>query len=276
MRADTVEQLIGGVPGLVSLIVRQVSPSSATLLEHNADTVLHTASSAKVALLIAVARAIEVGELSPDELLDRDSAPFVRDSGIWWHLDQSTLSVADAAKLVGTFSDNLATNVLLQRLGGPAAVAAAASDYGVAGFALHDFVRDERLPEHAPTLSSGSARAYAEVMAVLVDGFQKGEPVAGKVIGWMKDSADLSMIGSAFGLDPLAHGEPDRGLALINKTGTSEGIRADSGFAMTETTAIAYSCLINWEVVDPARDPIRDQALELMAAVGRFIRWRLG
>lgn len=265
----------GTFPGEVSVIVRQVSPSSATLLQHNADAVLPTASSAKIALLVAVAQAIESGALDPNEQLQRDSAPFVRDSGIWWHLDQPLLSIADAAKLVGTLSDNLATNVLLERFGGHAAVQAAADAYGMRGFALHDFVRDERLPEHPPTLSTGSARAYADAMALLIDRLLDGEPIAAQVIRWMKDSADLSLVGSAFGFDPLAHGDFDRGMVLVNKTGTDSGIRADSGFVMNETTAVAYSCLINWQVVDPENDPIRDRALDLMREVGRFIRSQL-
>lgn len=259
-------------PGSVSVVVQRVSPTSETLFEHNADAVLRTASSAKLALLFAVASAIEGGELDPSELLHRDSAPFVRDSGLWWHLEQSTLSVADAAKLVGTLSDNLATNVLLARLGGPAAVARTAESAGLGGFTLHDFVRDERLPEHPSTLSTGSARAYGEAFAMLWRRRCGGDPLAQRVLDWMRDSADLSMVASAFGLDPLAHSEPDRGLVVINKTGTSDGVRADSGIVARGTDVIAYSCLINWEVADPETDPIRERALECMRIVGQFVR----
>lgn len=274
-RAATLVDDFDAFSGEVSVIVRRLAPSSATVLEHNADAILQTASSAKIALLVAVARAIESGELGADEQLRRDSAPFVRDSGIWWQLDQPTLSVADAAKLVGTLSDNLATNVLLQRLGGPRAIAAAAHEYGIEGFTLHDFVRDERLPEHAPALSTGSARAYAKAFALLSMRAGEDDSVATRVLEWMRDNADLSMVASAFGLDPLAHTEADRGITLINKTGTSEGVRADSGLVMRGETTIAYSCLINWDIEDPATDPSRDQALGLMAAVGHVIRARL-
>ena len=61
-------------------------------------------------------------------------------------------SVDDVARLVGLASDNWATNVLLQRVGGVGQVAATAEAAGLRGVALHDRVRDERTQAHPPTL----------------------------------------------------------------------------------------------------------------------------
>ncbi len=53
--------------------------------------------------------------------------------------------------------------------------------------------------------------------------------VSARVLRWVAANADLSMVAAAFGLDPLAHAEPDRGITLINKTGTISTVRADVG-----------------------------------------------
>ena len=54
-------------------------------------------------------------------------------------------------------------------------------------------------------------------------------PVSRRLRRWLSANTDLSMVASAFCLDPLAHFEPDRGIMLVNKTGTNAGVRADAG-----------------------------------------------
>ena len=60
--------------------------------------------------------------------------------------------------------------------------------------------------------------------------------VSSQVLGWLATGVDLSMVGAAFGLDPLAHAVPDRGISLHNKTGTDAGVRADVGLVGTSST----------------------------------------
>ena len=98
--------------------------------EVNADTSLRTASVGKVLLLVETARAIAAGELSPDEPLTRSLDEWVGDSGLWHTLSIETLPLVDVAALVGAVSDNLATNVLLRRVG-LAEVAARATALGL-------------------------------------------------------------------------------------------------------------------------------------------------
>ena len=115
-----------------------------------ADVPLRTASVGKVLLLIETARAIASGELSPEEPLTRTVDLWVGDSGLWHTLSVETLPLVDVAALVGAVSDNLATNVLLRRVG-LAEVAARATALGLRATALHDRVRDVRSVEHPST-----------------------------------------------------------------------------------------------------------------------------
>lgn len=233
------------------------------LFAHEPDATLRTASTAKILVLLETARRIETGELDAGEPLTRDPSARVADSGIWQHLHVDALTVDDVARLIGLASDNWATNVLLRRLGGVGRLAALVDGLDVA---LHDEVRDLRTPADPPTLSTGSARGYAGILAHL-----HADPAAGaRVLGWLRGGLDLSMVAAAFGLDPLAHGDVDRGLAVVNKTGTDAGIRADVGLVTGPRRTLVYACLAEW--TPSAGDPERDGVLVLMREVGLAIR----
>lgn len=193
-----------------SVLVRDLATGE-VLLAHQPDRALPAASLGKLALLVAVAARIERGELAPDERLDRASVPPVADSGLWQHLAQPTLSVADAAVLVGAASDNLATNVLLHRLGegegraagtGADAVARECARLGIHGVRLHRPVRDAPDASDPTPLSSVSAAGAVDLLARLDAGTVGTPAVGARALAWLRHSLDLSMVASAFGADP--------------------------------------------------------------------------
>ncbi|RLV57621.1 serine hydrolase [Aeromicrobium phragmitis] len=238
---------------------------------HQADVVVSAASIGKVFALVEAARAFESGDLDPGELLSRTVDDLVADSGLWQVLRQPVLSAEDACWLIGAASDNVATNVLVRRLGLDA-VRAVTQTLGFTDSGLLDRVRDERGPEHPPALSVGTATELSDLMARLSRGEVVSAPVSRRVLGWLGVNTDLSMVGSAFGLDPLAHREADRGVRLANKTGTDAGIRGDIGVVSGPDRAIAYAVLAQW---DPEGGDRRDDVLGAMGAVGRWISERL-
>jgi beta-lactamase class A len=76
------------------------------------------------------------------------------------------------------------------------------------------------------------------------------------------------MVGSAFGLDPLAHQGPDRGVRLWSKTGTSDGVRADVGLVEVDGQRTAYAALGSWRADG---EDLRDEILTALRAIGRAI-----
>lgn len=244
---------------------------------HRPTELLPTASLAKILLLVEVAERIEDGRLDAAQPLRRDAVPPVADSGLWQHLRTDVLPLADAAALVGAVSDNLATNVLLERVGLPAVQAQERLAPG--GSRLLDRVRDHRGPADPPCLSQGCAGDWAGIMAALAAGDRggpgaPGAAVSARVLGWLRLGTDLSMVGGALGLDPLAHGEPDRGISLISKTGTDDGVRADAGLVTGPAGRLAYAAICRW---DPGAgtgspDPQRDEVLSAMRGIGALLR----
>jgi beta-lactamase class A len=182
--------------------------SGGVLAAHDEQAVQRTASLGKLLLLVEVARRLEDGSLDPAEQLAPTEDDLVRDSGLWWHLSARALPLVDCAALVGAFSDNLATNVLLGRVGGAGPVRATAQRAGLDDIRLHRKVRDPAPPPGTGSpfgLSSGSAAAYASLMGRLHREDVLTAAVSCRVLGWLGLNADLSMAGGAFGLDPLCH-----------------------------------------------------------------------
>jgi beta-lactamase class A len=232
---------------------------------------LRIASVGKVLLLVTVADQLESGELDPSLSLRRDRVDVVADSGLWQHLAVDELCVADLAVLVGSVSDNLATNVLLRHVGLDA-VRETTIELGLASTGLHDRVRDHRGPGDPPTLATGTAAELSGLMAGLARGHAVSPPVSRRVLGWLAAGVDLSLVAAAFGLDPLAHGSGAGPLTLRNKTGADAGVRADVGILTGRAASLAYAAVANFDDTPAALEGVlaamRDLGARLRLAVG--------
>lgn len=249
-----------------SVLVRDVATGE-TVFSRSPDLELSAASAPKLLLLVASAVLAERGKLDLDELLDRSSVEPVGDSGLWQHLAQPTLTVGDAAMLVASVSDNIATNVLLERIGLDA-VERVRAELAIEGVRLHDRVRDHRGPEHPARLGTASATGLTHLMARLGSRTLGSASVGDRVLGWLRHSVDLSMVASAFGKDPLSHGHGADRSRIVNKTGTDAGVRVDTGLVLGARRSLAYAALANW----PPEADATDAALTSMRAIGAELR----
>ena len=219
--------------------------SGASLLAIDERIVLPTASIGKILLLIEVSARLTARDFSGYGILDKTPRDAVGDSGIWQHLQAPSLPVADLATLVGGSSDNLATNVLLRQVG-LQAVRDRTESLGLMRTALLDVVRDSRGPDDAPQLSVGSTVELAWLFAALARGEVVDNLTSSRVLGWLSLNSDLSMVASAFGLDPLSHRGADHGILLVNKTGADAGVRSEAGVVRGPRTAVAYAVSVQF------------------------------
>ncbi len=229
---------------------------------------MKTASIGKILLLVEVARQCGDGVLDRSTSLVRDPELLVADSGLWQHLQVDELSINDLCFLIASVSDNLATNVLLNRVGLPA-LRGLTESLGLVDTALLDHVRDHRGPHDPPTLSTGSASELSLLMSQLCRGELISTTVSDQVNTWLATGVDLSMVASAFGLDPLAHAPSDRNVIIRNKTGADPGVRADVGTIGRPTTGVSYAVIANWNAAD---GDLRDVVLAGMQAIGETLR----
>jgi beta-lactamase class A len=234
----------------------------------NADTAMETASIGKLLLLIEVARQCSEGTLSGEERLDRDPTLLVGDSGIWRHLHVDALSVQDLCVVIASVSDNVAANVLIKHVG-LQRLQDLCRSLSLVHTAVLDYVRDVRGPAHPPTLSTGSASELSRLMSQISRKELISQAVSEQVSAWLATGVDLSMVASAFGLDPLSHATSGRNFFIRNKTGTDIRIRADVGTVGRDGSSLSYAVIANWDRSEPG---IVDAALSGMNTIGEMLR----
>ncbi len=216
-----------------------------TLVAIDERIVLPTASIGKILLLIEVSARLTERDFSGYGILDKTPRDAVGESGIWQHLQAPSLPVTDLASLVGATSDNLATNVLLRQVGLDA-VRARTETLGLLRTALLDLVRDSRGPDDAPQLSVGSTAELSWLFATLARGEIVDALTSSRVLGWLSLNSDLSLVASAFGLDPLSHRGTDHGVLLVNKTGSDHGVRSEAGVLRGPRAAVSYAVSVQF------------------------------
>jgi beta-lactamase class A len=219
--------------------------SGLTLVSIDDRVVLPTAGVGKVLLLIEVSARITARDKAGFGILDKTPGDAVGGPGIWQRLQAPALPVTDLALLVGATGDNLATNVLLRHVG-LEAVRSRAEAIGLTQTALLDLVRSTRGPDDAPQLSVGSAADLSWLFAELARGKIVDAVTSQRVLGWLSHNADLSLVASAFGLDPLSHRSIDAGIQLINSTGTGAGVRSEAGIVSGGRTGVAYAVTVRF------------------------------
>ena len=217
-----------------------------------------------VLLLIEVASRLRDPDFGAYTILDRTVSDSVAGSGLWQHLQAPSLPVADLAALIGATNDNLATNVLLRQVG-LAAVRARTESLGLMRTALLDLVRDSRGPDDAPQLSVGSTAELSWLFGALARNEIVDSLTSQRVLGWLSLNSDLSLVASAFGLDPLSHRGTDHSTLLVNKTGTDSGVRAEAGALRGARRAVSYAVSVQFNDDGLAT---RMRVLEAMRTVG--------
>jgi beta-lactamase class A len=238
------------------------------LAQVNAERVMDIASIGKLLLLAVVAEGICSRTYDAHEVLSRGTAQPVGDSGLWQHMAHvDELTVHDAALLIAAVSDNLATNVLMGRVGLDS-TDRMAEELGLQTTRMHDMVREFRSAQDPRSLSTSSAGDLVE-LALHLHGSKDvlSSEACSLLRHWLGTGVDLSMVANSLNLDPLAHFETDHSFMLWNKTGTDIGVRADVGVITGPMRSVAYAAIANW-----SGDDAPDNALAVMRDIGVAIR----
>ncbi|MDH6235509.1 class A beta-lactamase-related serine hydrolase [Cryobacterium sp. CG_9.6] len=226
--------------------------------------VMPTSHIGTVLLLIEVAAKLRESDFDAYTILDRTASDSVSGAGIWQHLQAPSLPIADLAALVGSTNDSLATNVLIRAVGLDA-VHARTEKLGLTRSALLDRVRDTRGPDDAPQLSVGSAKELTWLFTALARGEIIDAETSARVLSWLSLNTDLTLVAGAFGLDPFAHREGDHGLLLVNKTGTTVGVRSEVGILRGPRAGVTYAVAMSF--MDTAL-PVRLAVHEGLRSIG--------
>lgn len=159
---------VDAVPEDVTIAVSLVHVESGERRGHPGDRSFRAASTIKVLVLIALARALDAGTL---DLANRIvPAPHTRVGGssVLNRLsDHLAPTIADHAWLMTAISDNIASNVLIDAVGLPA-IRAMAHELGLAETVLHRHFMNEKRPDE-PSNSVSAADLTAMLAAIATD-----------------------------------------------------------------------------------------------------------
>ncbi len=220
--------------GDVAIAVKHLGTGESYYL--NADRVMPTASLIKIAVLIEAYRQADEGKVKltdPVTLRDADRVP---GSGILtYHFsDGVALPLRDAVRLMIAFSDNTATNLVLDRVG-IAAVNQRMAAWGLPNTRINAKVFRGSTTSVAPerTRRYGLGSTTAREMVRLFEELQVGErlrpPLKLAVLGHLKKNEDKDKFKRL--LPP--------GVAVAHKDGSVSAARTDAGLLYTPGGVIA-------------------------------------
>lgn len=235
--ADVLAPAIKAHRGDVAVAVKHLKTGDT--FEHNAEKPMPTASLIKFPVMIAAYDAVEKGKLSLDDMIEIKKDDLVPGSGVLTsHFSPGTkISLRDAIHLMIVYSDNSATNLVLDKLGLPATnELMAAMDCPETRVNSKVFRRDTSIaPERSKEYGLGSTTAR--------DMVKLAEQLHGKKL--VSEEASKQMLDHMFACEDKIK-VPRKlppGTKVAHKTGSVNLTRTDAGIMETPSGPIAFCIL---------------------------------
>ncbi|WP_119068400.1 serine hydrolase [Rubrobacter indicoceani] len=211
--ARTVEEY----PGVAGFYV--MDPKDGSGYGVRPDEEFFSASTIKIAVMAAVYRKIESGELEYSDMLTTTEGDWAAGAGwLRWNTPGADTTVEDALWLMMTESDNVATNVLLRTVGGPEYVNSVSRDLGAENTNLFWKLSSERAA--VPELDNRTTpRDMATMLAAIYSGDGLNDFSRNEMIDLMRQNS----------LEYWLEGGIPGGVTAANKGGWQDGIYNDAG-----------------------------------------------
>jgi beta-lactamase class A len=236
------ERLSGAFDGTLALAVRD--ESTGETLELNAEREMPTASTIKLAVLVAVFEQVRRGALTLDECRPIRDEERVGGSGVIKELTTGTeLTIRDLATYMVVVSDNMATNLLIDAAGGVESV----NRFVHEGLGLRAITLRRKLML-IPGSNGPLALAAPRDLAALVSGLQAGRIVSPEaseeMLGMLARQQYLDQVPRLFDRSELVDETGSEGrIRVACKTGMIEGVRADVGVMWLDGRAVSYAVM---------------------------------
>jgi beta-lactamase class A len=211
----------------------------------DADVVFPTASTIKVPILVEVFHLVETGEARLDERITMTAADQVGGSGVLKTLNpglQPTLF--DLCTLMIIKSDNTATNMCIDRVGGVEAVnRRMRQTYGLTATVLHNRVDFEKIGDDVRRFAEASMADLMRLLELLALGEVVSRAASDQMLAILGQQQYLDQAPRYLNYNPWA---VDLGVSqdvtVYNKTGFFPGTGVDIGaFFLPEGVKIAYA-----------------------------------
>lgn len=275
---NAVAAVAAGCSGHVGLVARNLDTGEE--LTWNPDAAIQTASTVKVAIYAEVMRQSRLGLVDTEARVTTRAPDLTGGSGVLAILRPgAACTVGDLCTLMIATSDNTATNMLIDLLGGVAAV-----NRGVAALGYPDIRLDHKVsippppltvaappqrPPPAAPLATATPAELCRLLAGLFAGSVVDRAASAQMITTLRHQQDRSLFPRAY-LEVAGPAAPPgpQAPAIAHKTGCVSGCRADTGllYLPGHGGTIAYCAVA---------DRLADQTMTALAE-GDEILGRLG
>jgi beta-lactamase class A len=247
-RIGTREQVERALDALVSqtgadLALAAMNLTTGEEIARNAERSMPTASVFKLPLLVEVFRQAAAGTLDLDERITLRAEDVVMGSGILRDFGpglQPTLR--DLAMMMVIVSDNSASNLLLDRVGGPPRVNATMRDLGLPSIVVHRRIVFGEITTNG-SLAEAPPRDLMRLVAMLAREELVSPAASREMLAILGRQRYLEQAPRFIAYRPYAgdFGLPQP-IKVFNKTGMINGLRADAGLVTIDPDVrIAYS-----------------------------------
>ncbi len=230
--------------GQFSLAARNLQTGEEILVDPNRS--YPTASTFKVPIMVEVFRQIEAGEFALSDRIALKASDMVDGSGVLRDLQEGIApTVHDLLMLMIIVSDNTATNMLLERVGGGDVVTATMAGMGLDSIVVYDRIDFEAIAKDNRALAVASPWDLMQIQA----GLPTGEIVSPKASeSMLAIEGRQHYLGQApryFGYNPYASVDnSELPMKVYLKTGSLKGMRADTGLLrLANGVDIAYTVM---------------------------------
>jgi beta-lactamase class A len=246
-----IDRIIDSFSGEVGFAAKNLATGET--VERNADVVMPTASVIKLAVLAEVFRQAAAEGLDLGQRLELREADIVRGSGILKELGPGLApTVRDLAMLMVVLSDNTATNMLIDLVGGVAPVNRMMRDrLGLPAIQLHNRVDFARIGNDVSRLGESTPREMMRLVEMLVQGEVVDASSSRAMLDIMQRQQYLDQAPRYIAFSPYARElSIDQSIWIGCKTGFFPGTRADAGFMRLPGDVTVVYCTMTDKAAD--------------------------
>ncbi|MCB0209683.1 MAG: serine hydrolase [Anaerolineae bacterium] len=253
-----------GFSGHVGFAARRVDADKAILL--NADDIFPTASVIKLVVLVEYLAQVAAGELLPISPITLQPENLVEGSGVLKDLQPGAqMTLHDLATLSITISDNTASNMLIEAVGGLARINTRLHELGMTQTVMgRPFVFD------SPVDNTGSPADFLHLLLALAQGQVVSPTVSRQVLDLMGRQQFMTYIPRYLPYHPFAaeYGllQP---LTIANKVGMLRGTVNDA--ALITTSGYTYGLVIFTRACTDTRPDPDNEAALLVARLSKRV-----
>lgn len=261
---DDIHREADAFSGHVGLAARRVDAEEA--IRFNADDIFPTASVIKLAVLVEYLAQVAAGELLPASPVTLRAESMVEGSGVLKDLQPGAqITLHDLATLSITISDNTASNLLIEAVGGLARINTRLHDLGMAQTMMgRPFVFD------SPVDNTGSPADFLHLLLALAQGEIVNPAASRTVLDLMGRQQFMTYIPRYLPYHPFAaeYGLPQP-LTIANKVGMLRGTVNDA--ALITTPAFSYALVIFTRACTDVRPDPDNEAALLVARLSKRV-----